>query len=378
MKSSFISSSAIQNAMRMTIRQAQNQMTKSSLEATTGVYADIGLSLGGGAAKSIDFNREIDRVASIKDSNAIVEARMESSQVGLTKMKSAGDDLVKSLTALQGSTTPGNITVTLQAASNALSAMMDTGNSMVSGEYLFAGINTDVQPLTDQTAPASTAIQTNLKAYASGLTNPDGTQKSVDQLSGAEMDTFITNFVKPMFAQDTFSPTSTPAAFPTTPAPTPPLAYVTSPPAWSDWSSASNQNMTSRISNSEVIVSSTNANSDGMRYIAMATVMTSALMTQGLSTDAMAKVSEKAITFTAQATTGIITQASQLGLSQERVSKANDALDAQSDIMKNKLVDLVGVDQYEASTLVKTLETQLETAYTIVSKIQQLSLVNYL
>ncbi|MGO7360529.1 flagellin, partial [Rhizobium ruizarguesonis] len=37
-----------------------------------------------------------------------------------------------------------------------------------------------------------------------------------------------------------------------------------------------------------------------------------------------------------------------------------------------------GVDPYEASTLVKTLETQLETAYTIVSKIQQLSLVNYL
>lgn len=372
MKSSFISSSAIQNAMRMTIRQAQNQMTKASLEATTGTYADIGASLGGGAAKSIDFNREIDRIASIQDSNSVVEARMESTQVGLTTMKNSGDALVKSLTALQGSTTPNNITVTLQAAASALSVMMDTGNSMVNGEYLFAGINTDVQPLTDQTTAANAAIQTNLKAYAANK------GVAVNALTSADIADFTTRFVEPMFSQDTFNATSTPAAFPTTPAGATP--YVTAPPAWNTWSKASDTNMTSRISNSEVIVSSTNANSDGMRYMAMATVMTGALMdpTLGLSTDALSQVSKNAITYTAQATAGLVTQASQLGLSQERVSKANDALDAQSDIMKNKLVDLTGVDPYEASTLVKTLETQLETAYTIVSKIQQLSLVNYL
>jgi len=78
----------------------------------------------------------------------------------------------------------------------------------------------------------------------------------------------------------------------------------------------------------------------------------------------VAQLAEKAVSLT--------------GLSQERVEKANDALDAQANIMQTKLVDIQGVDPYEASTLVKTLETQLETAYTIVSKIQQLSLVNYL
>src|ERR1700754_845767 len=103
MKSSFISSSAIQNAMRLTIRQAQNQMTKATMEATTGVYADIGVALGGSAAKSVDFSREVDRIASIKASNSIVGARMESSQLGLSKMKDVGDGLVSKLTALQGS-----------------------------------------------------------------------------------------------------------------------------------------------------------------------------------------------------------------------------------------------------------------------------------
>jgi len=348
MKSSFISSSAIQNAMRLTIRQAQNQMTKATMEATTGVYADIGVSLGGNAARSVDFSREVDRIASIKSSNSLVTARMESSQLGLSKMKDVGDGLVSKLTALQGSHDPGSITVAIQSATSALSTMMDTANTMVNGEYLFSGINTDVQPLTDKTTATSAAIVTQLNTYATGL------GKAVSDLTGAEMSTFITTTVEPMFNQAAWTNSTT------------------------GWSQASSQNMTSRISNSEVIESSTNANSEGMRYFALASVMTSALLGQNLSSDAMSTVSKQAISYTTKATSGLVTQASQLGLSQERVKKSNDALDAQSNIIKNKLVDLQGVDPYEASTLVKTLETQLETAYTIVSKIQQLSLVNYL
>ncbi|MDP9808197.1 flagellar hook-associated protein 3 FlgL [Rhizobium tibeticum] len=373
MKSSFISSSAIQNAMRLTIHQSQKQLVSASLEATTGVYADIGASLGSGAAKSVNFTSEVSRIKALKGSNSVVSARLEASQLGLNSMKKAGDALVSKLTALQGSQDKTSITVAMQSAGDALSQLMDTGNSMLNGEYLFSGINTDVQPLTNQQNAATTAIQTNLTAYASGLGKP------VSSLTGAEMGKFITDFVEPMFSQDTFNGTSTPIAFPPPGAPTPlaPAAYVT-PPAWSDWSAASNQNMTSRISNSEVVTSSTNANSDGMRYFALASITVSALASQNVSADALSTVTSKAIGYAAQATTGIVTQASQLGLSQERVEKANDALDAQSSIIQNKLVDLQGVDTSEASTLVNTLQTQLETAYTIVSKIQQLSLVNYL
>jgi flagellar hook-associated protein 3 FlgL len=350
MKSSFISSSAIQNAMRLTIRQSQNQMVKASLEATTGTYADIGEALGNGAAKSVNFDREIDRIASIKTSNSVVNLRLQTSQDSINDLKTMGDDLVAKLIALKGSQSPTSITVAIQSANNGLNGVMNTGNAMVNGEYLFAGINSDVQPLTDKSATASTQIVTALNTYAAAFVPP----KALNELSKAEMDTFITTTVEPMFSEA----------------------------AWTDpttgWSQASDQNMTSRISNSEVVTSSTNANSEGMRYVAMATVMTSALVGLDLSSDAMGAVSDKAIAYAGQATGGLVTQASQLGLSQERVSKANDALDAQSTLLQGKLADLQGVDPAEASTLVKTLETQLETAYTIVSKIQQLSLVNYL
>lgn len=334
--------------MRLTIRQTQKQLITSSLEATTGVYADIGASLGSGAAKSVNFTSEISRIAALKGSNSVVSGRLEASQLGLDSMKKAGDALVSKLTALQGSQDKTSITVAMQSAGDALSQLMDTGNTMLNGEYLFSGINTDVQPLKDQSATVTANITAALGTYAASLS------KTVGELTGPEMETFITGTVEPMFSEASWTDPTT------------------------GWSSASNQNMTSRISNSEVVTSSTNANSEGMRYFALASITVSALAGQGLSADALGKVTSKAIGYAAQATTGIVTQASQLGLSQERVEKANDALDAQSNIIQNKLVDLQGVDTSEASTLVNTLQTQLETAYTIVSKIQQLSLVNYL
>jgi flagellar hook-associated protein 3 FlgL len=92
----------------------------------------------------------------------------------------------------------------------------------------------------------------------------------------------------------------------------------------------------------------------------------------------MSGLSDAAIDYAGRATTGITGQQSQLGLSQERVTKSNAALDAQSSILQGKLIDLTGVDPVEATTIVKNMETQLQTSYTIISKIQQLSLVNYL
>ncbi|MET3853517.1 MULTISPECIES: flagellar hook-associated family protein [unclassified Rhizobium] len=374
MKSSFISSSAIQNAMRLTIRQSQNQMVQSAVEASTKMYADVGVALGVNTAKSIDFNREIDRIKSIKDSNSVVNLRLEMSQNGLGDLNSSADDLMAKLTALKGSESATTISVTLQQASSAFSTLMGTANSSANGEYLFSGVNTDVPPLTDQSSAAISAMQTNLQAYASGLTNPvTGNPKTVADLDETDMKNFMTTFVEPMFTGDTL-----PAGYPVgAPVPTS-GAYVTNPPAWGDWSSASNQNMTSRISNSEVVTSSTNANSDGMRYFAMATIMTQALAGQGLGTAGMAGLSDGAIDYAGRAVDGLTGQQSQLGLSQERVTKSNDALDAQSTILQGKLIDLTGVDPVEATTIVKNMETQLQTSYTIISKIQQLSLVNYL
>lgn len=348
MKLSFVSSTALATSLRQTINQSQTRLITASTEATTGTYADLGVSLGAGTATSINLSSALDQAGSLKSSNSVVSLRLDASQSALSNLQSVADSLVSSLTALQGSQDATSLAVAQQSASDTISQLISSANTMVNGEYLFAGTNVDVSPLTNQSAATSTAISDALQDYASGL------GKSVSELTGDEMSTFITDTVEPMFSETSWTDAS------------------------SGWSSASSTNMTSRISTSETIVSSTNANSDGMRYLALAATVISALGSQDISADALSTVTSSAISYASQASSALVTQQSVLGLAQERVEKANDALDAQSSLLQTRLTDLESVDTYEASTLVNTLQTQLETAYTLVSKLQSLSLVNYL
>jgi flagellar hook-associated protein 3 FlgL len=348
MKASFVSSSAMQSSLRQTISQSQNKLLQASTEAATGVYSDIGVSLGSGAAKSVTLASAISLTDALKASNSIVGLRMDASQTALSSLKDAGDTLVSNLTALQAGQDSTSVAVALQSAGDALSQLISTANTSVNGEFVFAGTNIDETPLTDQSATVTAAINSALSDYAMSLGKP------INELSGNEITSFITDTIEPMFSES----------------------------AWTDpasgWSSASSNSMTSRISENETISSSTSANSQGMRYLALASVVVSSLFGQDLAADAKSAVASKAISYASQGTSGIVTQQSQLGLSQERLEKANDALDARSTLYQGNLVDLQGVDVYEASTLVNQLQTQLETAYTLVSKLQQLSLVNYL
>lgn len=349
MKLSFISSTAIQNAMRQTIRQAQNEMTSASTEATTGVYADIGVALGSSTSLNVNLTREVSRIDSILSSNSIANQRMTTSQTALTGMGTQAQNLMDQLVALSGNTDGSSVTLAQQTATSTLSSVIASANTMVNGEYLFAGTNTDVQPMTDNSSAANADIQSKLTTYMANQSPP----VTASTISAAQINDFITNTVEPMFTSDT---------------------------SWSSWSSASDQNMTSRINNSEVIETSTNSNSSGMRYLALATSVTNALMgtPPGLNQSAVTAVTQKAISYTRQSIDGLNSQASQLGLSQSRLSDANTTLNSQKTILNTSIGDLTGVDPYEASTKVNSLQTQLETAYTIVSKIQQLSLVNYL
>ncbi len=67
-----------------------------------------------------------------------------------------------------------------------------------------------------------------------------------------------------------------------------------------------------------------------------------------------------------------------LGIAQERVKNANGRMSIQIDIMTNQIGLLEGVDPYEAQTRVSALTTQVETAYAMTARIQNLSLLKYL
>lgn len=343
MKTTSISSQSISNAMQLTVTNSQTEIAKLQKEAVTGTYADTGLELGTRTSTSLDYTRESSRLQSIIDSNSVAEQRMDASQLAMENMSSSAQTLLNSVIALSGNTDTSSLAVAANTATSVLENFASYANTAVNGEYLFSGINTDAQTLNDSFISDITADFND--AFTAAF--PDPSTATAD-----EMTSFLEDY------QNNFT--------------------------WSDWNSASidsdgaGTTMSSRISTSETVSTSASANSDGFKSLVLASVISSQLVNSGLSTGALAVANDTTTKLAGSAISGIDTQRAQIGLSQERVEKANTYMSAQKTIIDTQLNDLVGVDTYEASTRLTTLLNQVETSYTITSKIQGLSLVNFI
>ena len=339
--------------MRLTIRQAQNELLKSQQEVSTGFYADIGAELGSKTSTVVDLNRESLRLNSMISNNSIATQRLSASQEALKQIATAAEEMNNALITISGSSNSDTINTTIMTVSNSLSTMTSMANQSANGEFLFAGINTDVQPIAEytDTSAAKTAFDAAFTTYFGFPPTDTAGTATIAATGTPSMEDFITTVLEPMFTGADWS---------------------------TNWSSATDQAMTSRITQSETVQTSASANEDGFRYFALAAIVTKELMTIGAPANAVTTAINKAIDYTGRAITGINSTRSELGLSQNRIEKADASLKVQVDIIETSLSSKIEVDAYEASTRVNSLLSMVEASYTLTSKIQALSLVNYL
>jgi flagellar hook-associated protein 3 FlgL len=255
------------------------------------------------------------------------------------------------LIALSGMTSADQLDLAKTNLGNALSTFTAAANTSFSGEYLFAGINSDVMPLDDylQETPPSDAKAAFDAAFLAHF-GFDQSNPNVANITPTDMQAFIGDLETSFMGPD-----------------------------WeTNWSNASNENMESRISAAETVQSSTNTNADGIRYTALGLVIGHEMLALDISEQTRKTVSDAAIDYVGRAIAGVDSERSKLGISESRVTQANTSLDAQVTILNTSITDMEGIDTYEAATRVTTLESQLSLAYTLTSRIQNLSLLNYL
>lgn len=352
MKASFVSNMSLQNAMRLTVSSAQKEMLKVQEESVTGRHSDVGAVLGAKTARTLNLHRDLQRMESLKSTNALTTQRLAASQEALGTMSTAANDAMGVMIALSGITSADQLQLAQKNIGSALQTFTSAANTSFSGEYLFAGINSDVVPLNDyfQETPTTSAAKDAFDlAFQTHFGFPQ-TDAAVAGITAADMQSFI-DVVETRFTG----------------------------PNWeADWSNASSENMQSRISASETVQSSTNTNADGMRYMALGLILGQELLALGISEAARKTVSDASIDYMGRAISGIDGERSKLGISEARVTQANASLNAQITILSASIKDMEGIDTYEAATRVTTLESQLSLAYTLTSRIQNLSLLNYL
>jgi len=347
-KASSISSNAISEAMRYQMMRMQNDMARAEKELVSGRVADRGLALGARTGQSVTLARDVDRLGTLLDSNALVQSRLASTQSGLQQITTLAQDLLPAFTtAASGPIDPKLPQTEARAALNAVTSILNTRQN---GEFLFAGINTDTKPIDEFMAPGSASRAAFdaafLGEFGFGINDP-----LAGGITAAEMADFIDNAVTQQFLG----------------------------PNWElNWSTASDQHIMARITISETTQASLSANNDGVKKLLMATAMVTYLMDGDLTEGVRQTVMEKAINFVGQSVGELGVTQSEIGIIQNRVDSASERVEMQINLFRTSISDLEGVDPFEASTRVTSLLTQIEMSYTLTSRIQQLSLVRFL
>ena len=349
MNLSFVSTKALNEANRSTVLDLQQRLLLAQKELSSGRLADVGKTLGARTTETVSFRVDVARLNMNIDTNASVSGRLSVTQQALQDMTTTGQNFINTLIASRNSDT--GPAVAQNDAKAALSSLTDALNSTFAGGYIFGGENVNSQPIANY---FGTPTPANRQAVADAFQTFFGFPQNDPQVANivpSQMQTFIDGTFDALFEE----------------------------PQWStNWSSASDTNIQNRISNSEVVETSTNANEDAFRKLAKAYTMLADLGVQGMNSATFQVVVDSATKATGGALQDLAVEQGKLGTSQARVSSANTKMQAQVDLLTTQINGLETVDPYDAAVRVTSLQTQIETAYSLTARVQQLTILNYL
>jgi flagellar hook-associated protein 3 FlgL len=348
MKTNFVSTNNLSQSLRYSLMRMQSELVSSQKEASTARVADLGLALGARTSQSVSMNRDLERLGGIIDQNGLIGSRLTATQNALKQASERAQTFLSTLTAGVGGN--ANATVTRSDAKGTLDALTSILNTSVNGEQIFAGINTDVKPVASYSAgsPPKVAFDTGFQTFF-GFAQTD---PAAANITAAQMDSFISTVIEPQFLGAGWQ---------------------------ANWSSASDDLITSRIALNETMQTSVNANVDGIRKLTMAaTTVFDLFSSETMSVAAKSALLDKAVEMVGDAIADLAVLQSETGLIQQRVTKATERMEMQVDVFERAIGNLEGVDPYEAATRVSTLRDAIETSFTLTARLQQLSLAKFL
>jgi flagellar hook-associated protein 3 FlgL len=347
MTTNYISTQYLSSSLQLSVLKMQTELATAQAESASGQYADIGLQLGNQAGQEISLQNENGLLQTYTTTNSQVATSLSTTQSALSSLQTNAQNALDSLTEWNGSPDIGSELQSLGA--NGLQSLIATTNTSVSGQYVFGGINSANPPLTSYTG---TAAQTNLQnafsTYLAGLAPP----ATAATVTATQMQTFLSSSAVTSQFQGA---------------------------SWAaNWSSASSTNISSNISPTETVTTTTNANQPAFQDLAQGYALLNEFAGTSINEAALQVVTTRASTLINQAVTSLTTTQATLGSVQQSVTDANTNMSAQMTILQTQINNLDSVNLYQTSTLVSSLTTQIQTAYSLTAALQKLSLVNYL
>jgi flagellar hook-associated protein 3 FlgL len=345
----FVSTQYLSSSLQLSILRLQSNLATAQTESTSGQYADLGLQLGTRSGQEVSLQNENGLLQTYTDTNSAITTNLSTTQSALDTLRTNAQSALNNITQWSGETDTGTELQTLGASG--LQSLVSSANASVNGQYVFGGINSGVAPMTTYAgSTAQTAVQSAFSTYLSSLgATPPVTAATI---TAAQMQTFLAQ---------------------------PSLNNQFQGAGWAaNWSSASSTNITSNISPTETIQTSTNANQPGFQQLAQGYALLSEFTGASINPAALQVVANQASSLINQGLTALTTTEATVGAAQQSVTDANTGMAAQMTILQTQIGNLDNVNLYQTTTLVSSLTTQINTAYSLTAELQKLSLVNYL
>lgn len=348
MSQNSISTYSLSSSLIQTIQASQAKLSKTQIEISTGRYADVGLALGSGTAAGISLRQQENVLKTITTTNGIASTRLDTTQ---SVLSSIGANAQSFLESLLGATSATGDPAVLQASAQVnLQSLTASLNTTLNGDYLFGGVNSGQQPITDYSAPGSLNGNALDQAFQTtfGISQSDS---AVSSITASNMQNFLDSSFANLFQGTNWS---------------------------TNWSQASDTVLTTQINDHQTANTSVSANEKAFKELFSAYTMIGQLGTANLNSSAFKTVVNQAVTTVKSAISDLTNIQGGVGLVQNQIVNANDTMSLRMNYLTSQVNTLESVDPAEASTRMTALQTQIETAYSLTSQLHKLSLVNYL
>jgi len=345
----FVSTQTLANSLVGPIMQAQSQLASAMTEMSTGEYANLGLQLGDQSGYELSLKEQVGELKALTSGNSLVSTSLSTAQSALQAIQSSAQTTLNDLAAwTQGA---GSGAELQNMGQSALQSLIASTNATSGDSYVFGGINSAVAPMADyDSTPASaarTAIE-NAFQTAFGVLPSD---PAAADISASAMQSFLSG----------------------------PFAALFTGASWSaDWSSASDTNTSAMIAPGQTATTSTNANQPGFQALAQGYAMLSEFGGSELGAGAQQAVATAASSLISQGVNAMIAAQAGLGSVQSAVASANSSMSSQLTILQDEIGALDNADPTTTAARISGLTNQIQMAYELTARLQQLNLAQYL
>jgi flagellar hook-associated protein 3 FlgL len=345
----FVSTHYLANSLVAPVMQAQSSLTNAMTEESTGEYVNLGLQLGDQSGYELSLKEQVGQLQTLTTGNSIVSTSLSTAQNALSAIQKNAQTTLDNLAAW---TPVGDSGPSLQnMGQSGLQSLISGVNTTSNQQYVFGGINSAVAPMADYystpTSAAKTAVDQAFQATFGVLPTDPGAAN----ISASAMQSFLSG----------------------------PFAALFQGASWSkDWSSASTVNTSAEIAPGQTVTTSTNANQPGFQQLAEAYAMLSEFGGSALVSDAQQAVATAATSLLSKGVNSMINIQAGLGSTQSAVTNATNSMSSQLTILQGQIGNLDNVNPTTTAAEISSLTNQIQMAYELTSRLQQLNLAQYL